>query len=290
MSTLRIEETPEIPEHLRHSYLATLLEAQELYVEQLVLSGRRVLIHHSGGLLGYAVVHDTILVEVFLRTHVRASLTQLILSSLIEHCGITASLCKSFDAQMLYAASCRPAQARPVALLFRSFISTEAIHRVDVSKRRATMENLAEIESIHDGFFDSETEISEYIAQGGLFIYGIPGAPAIGCGVMKRIIPNQVFVDLGMVVAPSQRRRGLGSYIVSDLKERCLRSGLHPVCGCAIDNLASLRSLERAGFRCAHSLIEFAYQAQTGPRVEPPPPLISGVPGYSFGSRNNCVN
>jgi RimJ/RimL family protein N-acetyltransferase len=160
---------------------------------------------------------------------------------------------------MLYAASCRPAHVRTIGLLFRSFADAEAIPRKDVDARRATHEDLALVESMHDGFFDSAAEISSYIEYGGLFIYGIPGAPAAGCGIFKRIVPGQSFVDLGMVVAQAHRRKGLGSYIVSRLKDDCIRAGYRPVCGCAIENTASIGALERAGFRCTHSLIEFAY-------------------------------
>jgi hypothetical protein len=52
VSIVQIEDTPEISASLRQSYLATLLHAQELYVEQLVLAGRRVLLRGSGDLLG----------------------------------------------------------------------------------------------------------------------------------------------------------------------------------------------------------------------------------------------
>jgi predicted GNAT family acetyltransferase len=74
---------------------------------------------------------------------------------------------------------------------------------------------------------------------------------------MKRIVPGRDDLDIGMVVDPRRRRRGHGAYIVAHLKAHCLAKGWRPICCCAVDNPASQRTLERAGFASRDRLVEF---------------------------------
>jgi GNAT superfamily N-acetyltransferase len=63
---------------------------------------------------------------------------------------------------------------------------------------------------------------------------------------------NPPFADVYMEVAPAVRRRGVGSWLVQELKRICREAGGVPAARCHVDNLASRRTLERAGMRpCA---------------------------------------
>lgn len=258
MSAIQFEETSRIPDVLRRSYLASLQESQEFYVERLVETGRCVLLCHSARAVGYAVIHETTLVEFFV-FDAEVSLLLEIIEVLVTNYSVTKSLCKSFDHLMLNAVASKPARTEIVGWLFRESRDVEPIRRLGITARRATRHDLVIVQAIHDGFFDSIAEVVGYIEGGGMFIYEWCNSQAVGCGIFKRILPDQNFVDIGMVVAAAYRRRGIGAYIASHLKVHCLSEGYQPVCGCGVENIASLRSLERAGFLCTHSLIEFAY-------------------------------
>jgi GNAT superfamily N-acetyltransferase len=56
------------------------------------------------------------------------------------------------------------------------------------------------------------------------------------------------YADLGMVVAQAYRGRGLGSFMLSQLKHYCYETGWKPICSCAADNHASKKAIEKAGF------------------------------------------
>jgi GNAT superfamily N-acetyltransferase len=63
---------------------------------------------------------------------------------------------------------------------------------------------------------------------------------------------NPPYADVYMEVAPSHRRRGFGSYLVQELKRRCRAIGRVPAARCHHANVASRRTLERAGLHpCA---------------------------------------
>jgi RimJ/RimL family protein N-acetyltransferase len=66
---------------------------------------------------------------------------------------------------------------------------------------------------------------------------------------------NPPYADLFMEVAATHRCRGLGTYLVQELKRVCHAGGHVPAARCRHDNLASRRTLQRAGMLpCARVL------------------------------------
>lgn len=66
---------------------------------------------------------------------------------------------------------------------------------------------------------------------------------------------NRPYGDIFMEVAEAYRRRGLGSYLVQELKRVCYQQGSVPAARCNPANLASRKTLQKAGFvPCGHIL------------------------------------
>jgi GNAT superfamily N-acetyltransferase len=80
---------------------------------------------------------------------------------------------------------------------------------------------------------------------------------------------NMPFADLYMEVKEMYRERGIGSFLIQELKRQCYLSGRVPAARCNIDNTASRATLTKAGMRTAG----FMLLGQTG----------SGYPGTSSG-------
>ncbi len=59
---------------------------------------------------------------------------------------------------------------------------------------------------------------------------------------------NRPYGDIYMGVAEPFRRRGFGSYLVQELKRVCYERGSVPAARCNVINLASRRTLQKAGF------------------------------------------
>jgi len=67
---------------------------------------------------------------------------------------------------------------------------------------------------------------------------------------------NRPYGDIYMQVAEPFRRRGLGAYVVQELKRHCYERGSIPSARCNVTNVASRKTLQRAGFvPCGHILI-----------------------------------
>ena len=64
---------------------------------------------------------------------------------------------------------------------------------------------------------------------------------------------NRPYGDIFMKVGESYRRRGVGTYLVQELKRICYEGGSVPAARCNPKNIASRQTLQRAGFvPCGH--------------------------------------
>jgi RimJ/RimL family protein N-acetyltransferase len=248
-----VECVESIPPSMRQAYLASLPEPQELFVEGLVRTSRKFLMVSKGTVVGYANVSGATLVELFM---VDRAWTDA-LDALVAVAGVERILCKTFDRPLLDVATRRAKATRVDGHLFRrlDLSTSRAVPRL--TGRLATAHDIDAVLSMHDGFFDDTSEVQDYIANNGLFLYSDDDG-LLGCGVRRRIIEGHDAVDVGMVVAIGHRGRGLGARIIANLALHCLAVGDRPICGCAVDNVASRRSLESAGFRSEHELVEFS--------------------------------
>lgn len=255
---LEVVEVAATPAALRRAYLNSLAEPQEYYVETLVQSGRTFLVRERGETIGYAVINGETVVEFFLAKHVRTDLDR-VLAAVFDETLAVRFLCKTFDPFMLAAAAIQPAVARTEGHLFRTIADPGFVADPAILAVSATHADIDDVLRIHGGFFDSIDEIRSYVSHDGLRLFRARNRGLLGCGVSKRVIADRRDFDIGMVVAPELRGKGLGSYIAAFEKDRCLSAGDRPVCGCAADNIASRRALESAGFRTFHRLIAFSY-------------------------------
>jgi GNAT superfamily N-acetyltransferase len=66
---------------------------------------------------------------------------------------------------------------------------------------------------------------------------------------------NRPYGDIYMKVGELFRRRGIGTYLVQELKRVCYEGGSIPAARCNPKNIASRQTLQRAGFvPCGHIL------------------------------------
>lgn len=246
-----------LPAQLRKEYLDLLPEPQELFVERQIAKGSVWSIRKDEQEIGYAVTDGG---ETLLELHLTAcELRHLQEASdmLIQGSGIRRILAKSFDANLLFVALPRMRNIRTTGMLYR--VVADAGFREDaaVKIRAANDDDMANLLDIGRDFFDGAAEVRSYRQSGGLLVYETGGGLLLGAGLLSQVVAGRDDIDIGMVVAPAHRRRGYGTYIVAHLKAHCLASRLRPICGCAVDNLASQRTLERAGFASRHKLMEF---------------------------------
>jgi GNAT superfamily N-acetyltransferase len=90
-------------------------------------------------------------------------------------------------------------------------------------------------------------------SEGGEYVLEIDGSQAARGGILFHY--NRPYGDIYMSVSEPFRRRGLGSYLVQELKRLCYEMGSIPCARCNTENIASRKTLQKAGFvPCAHML------------------------------------
>lgn len=250
----RTNTTPD--ENFRRECLLHRPYAQESYLESLASEAELIELECDGARCGYALVRDSCIVEFFLYPTSKVDETAA-MEAVVRLNGAEAALCQSFDSVMTNACSSLGWESKTVGHLFRSFDDT--IIDVGLVAQLATSECLPAVKAIHDGFFDSEAEIRSYLDEehARLFLY-YKDSQAVACGIIKRVVACRNSYDIGMVVAQSFRGTGYGAAVVSHLKQFCLAQGWQPIAGCSVENVASKRSLQRAGFTSEHQLIRYA--------------------------------
>jgi GNAT superfamily N-acetyltransferase len=108
---------------------------------------------------------------------------------------------------------------------------------------------------------EEDTRASQERRQGGCeWRLEVAGASVGQGGILFHY--NRPYGDLYMEIAEPFRRRGLGSYLVQELKREAYELEAIPCARCSPDNVASRRTLQRAG------LVPFAHMLTARIRSE----------------------
>lgn len=103
----------------------------------------------------------------------------------------------------------------------------------------------------HDGFYTVGWErLPREIEAGQWQIMYSPGGTPVAAGFLEPVATTPGFAEIGMVVSPDWRHRGLGAAVASHLVRTAQSAALVPVAFCDYEHVASRRTLERAGFYC----------------------------------------
>ena len=104
--------------------------------------------------------------------------------------------------------------------------------------------------------FETEEQLIEFIDNENVFEF-YRSDEFIGCGMVLRTNPDWNFCDLGVWANPLKRGNGIGTQIILKLREIAIKNDMRPSCGCAIENIASQKTIEKSGFVSKYKLIEF---------------------------------
>jgi RimJ/RimL family protein N-acetyltransferase len=89
--------------------------------------------------------------------------------------------------------------------------------------------------------------------EGDWMLLEIGGEVAATGGILYHY--NRPYGDIWMEVGEAFRGRGFGTYLVQELKRICREGGSVPCARCNTNNVASRKTLQKAGFvPCAHIL------------------------------------
>jgi predicted acetyltransferase len=106
-----------------------------------------------------------------------------------------------------------------------------------------------------------EGYLSTLINKGGYFIFENNGE-ILGAFEVRKSDTYPKTAHLGMVVSPNHRKKGLGTFLLGKAKETAREWNLQPICGCDQDNIGSLKSIHKNGFRIVHQMMLLKFEAE----------------------------
>ncbi|MEK6266459.1 MAG: GNAT family N-acetyltransferase, partial [Clostridium sp.] len=100
--------------------------------------------------------------------------------------------------------------------------------------------------------------ITQRINQGELILFRYNGE-IIGTGETRPSISSEGYANIGMTVSTNYRRLGLGSYIISTIRNLTNERGYKAICSTDKTNIASIHTIIRSGFVCYHKVDEITF-------------------------------
>jgi len=246
---------------LREDYFHSLAEFQELYLELLIEQSSVYKIEFEGTPIGYAMkTADHILVEFHVIDRFVPHSTD-VFQTIVHDLAIRAIYCKSFDSLLLSCCLTNSYSYRLNGTLFRDYVDSEKVEMNGISIRFAEDKDYPFLLQQEDDLYETPEELERFVGGNNVIMFQ-RNNQLLGCGYLIRVHPNYNYYDIGMWVNPVYRRQSIATMIISYLKDLCIGNGWTPICGCAFDNIASQKTLEKNGFISKHKLIEFTVRSQ----------------------------
>lgn len=244
---------------LRIDYLSSLPEFQELFIELMIGDGEGYLIQKGDHVLGYAIKNSQgVLVEFYVKDQYVPDSHQAF-KQVLKDLAIQEIYCKSFDALLLNACLLSSFCYSLEGVLYRDYIGPKIQKDRKVQMRPSGLASvdllLNQDESIRE-LFETEQQLTGFIEHEHVFEF-YKSDELIGCGMVIQTKAGWNFCDLGVWVHPQKRGHSLGAQILLLLREFALENQLIPSCGCAIENVASQKTIEKSGFVSKYNLICF---------------------------------
>lgn len=138
---------------------------------------------------------------------------------------------------------------------------TIACPEANIEERLALLSDLHDAISYTAANMEGPSEwLEEYyrtlIDAKGLYLYVHEGR-IVASGEMRYWPEIENAANIGMTVAVDYRKRGMGTYVLRRMADFALDKGLQPVCGTDLSNIASQKTISKAGFRPIHRIVDF---------------------------------
>ena len=81
----------------------------------------------------------------------------------------------------------------------------------------------------------------------------------VGISEVRKSISQKGIADIGMIVNPKFRRKGYGTYLLNKGKSIAIEYKLKPICSCEANNIGSIKSIQKCGFKSKHQLLKMIF-------------------------------
>ncbi|MBN1767221.1 MAG: GNAT family N-acetyltransferase [Prolixibacteraceae bacterium] len=243
----------------RIDYLNSLSEFQELYIELMISDSDYFIFQVDNDVSGYAIRNnDGVLIEFYVSEKYIPE-SDKFFRQVLKDLSIREIYCKSFDSLLLSNCLLSSLSYSLLGVLYRDYSDARIKKDSEIKMKKADYSSISFLQSQDDSIkelFETEEQLADFIQNENVFLF-YKKDDFVGCGMVLRTNFNWDYCDLGVWVEPSKRGNSVGSQIILNLREFSIREDLIPCCGCAIDNIASQKTIEKSGFVSKYKLVNF---------------------------------
>lgn len=244
---------------LRTEYLTSLPHFQELFLEIQIEDSDIYALNNLDTTIGYAIINtEGVLIEYYIKTEFLKQKTEAF-SLLINELSISEIYCKSFDELLVNSCQSSGGVRKTIGKLFRDYGKPLMQTDDNIAFKRADTTSIeflySQDKSIHE-LFESKKQLRYILENHNIYMF-YNSKEFIGCGMIILTHTDWNYCDLGVWVKPEHRGNSHGAQILLHLRCESLSKGLDPSCGCAIDNIASQKAIEKSGFINTHEMLHF---------------------------------
>jgi predicted acetyltransferase len=243
----------------RADYLNALPEFQELFIELMIKDSDYYMIQLDDKEIGYAIITaNDILIEFYVMNKYVSSNNE-IFRQVIEDLCIAEIYCKSFDSLLLSSCLLSSFPYLVAGVLYRDYVVPLVVLDLGIKMKKANLSSIGLFINQDDSIkelFETQEQLTGFIKNENVFEFN-KNDKFVGCGMVIRTHSDYNFCDLGVWVSPLERGNALGAQIILNLREFAVNSKMKPSCGCAVENLASQKTIEKSGFVSRYKMINF---------------------------------
>jgi|SRR6056297_3194212 len=243
----------------RTDYLNSLPEFQELFIELMIYNSDYYVFQADNHEIGYAIrSNEGVLIEFYVLNKYIPDSNKIFLQ-VLKDLSIMDIYCKSFDSLLLNNCLLNNFPYSILGTLYRDYVDPLIKKDSSIKMKKADLSSvglmLKQDDSIKE-LFETEQQLIDFIKNENVFEF-YKNNEFVGCGMAISTHRDWSFCDLGVWVHPSKRGNAIGSQIILNLREFSIKNSLKPTCGCAIENQASQKTIEKSGFVSRYKLIDF---------------------------------
>lgn len=246
----------------RAAYFNSLAEFQELFIELMIVDSDYYVFQLGKKEIGYAIRNnDGVLIEFYVSDKYLPD-SKDIFRQCMEDLSITSIYCKSFDSLLLNNCLLSSLSYSLLGVLYRDYSEARIKKDAEIRMMKVDHSSMAFLQRQDDSIkelFETEEQLAHFIQDENVFMF-YKKDDFVGCGMVLRTNRDWDYCDLGVWVEPSKRGNRIGSQIILCLREFAISENLIPSCGCASDNIASQKAIEKSGFVSKYQLINFKTQ------------------------------
>jgi RimJ/RimL family protein N-acetyltransferase len=246
-------------DNLRETHLKSLPQFQELFLEFMVQEADVYLILEDEETVGYAIITtENTLIEFFLFKRFIPK-CMMYFDLVIDTLSIENIYCKSFDSLLLNCCLINSYTYSLLGCFYRDFHDKGVVKNDQINMRLATYSDSSFLMQTQDNInelFETVDQLEAFIKSESVHLFYIQDE-LVGCGTTLKTHADWNYFDLGVWVSSKHRKKGIGTQVITYLRAYCLDRNWKPTCGCAIENIASQKTLEKSGFISKHKLIDF---------------------------------